>query len=60
MRPKLKLEDKISILYKVFCQMLPFKDVAKEHRVSVSMISRLAAKARGKPQFLKEIDQAEM
>ena len=58
-RSALCAQQKINIVHQAIVQCLPFKDIAKEHRISVNVINKLVGKARKKPKFIAEINAKE-
>ena len=54
-RPILGTTEKIDIVHQAIVQLLPWKDIAKEHRVSVSSVSNLVTKAKKNPEFIEEV-----
>ena len=54
-RPVLTVGEKLTILHQAIVQKLPWKEIAKEHRVSKSNVNRLVRLSKKKPKFLEEI-----
>jgi hypothetical protein len=51
--------EKLGIIHDAIVKQLPWKDICKEHRVSMSTIGILVGKAKGKPEFLADIHSKE-
>ena len=47
--------EKLTIIHEAIVLQLPWKELVKEHRVSMSTIGHLVGKAKKKPKFLEEI-----
>ena len=58
-RPVLTVSEKLAIIHQAVVEQLPWKEIAKEHRVSVPTVGILVGKARKKPEFLREISAKE-
>ena len=54
-RKKLSIEDKITIVRQALLLKLPQKDIAKEHRVTISAVSRLVNNSLKNNKFLNEL-----
>ena len=54
-RKKLSIQDKTTIIAQSLLLKYRHKDIAKEHRVTQSAVSRLVTKALRNPKFLHEI-----
>ena len=54
-RRRLSLQEKITIISQALCLKYAQKDIAREHRVSVSAVSGLIFKARRNPNFMVEL-----
>ena len=51
----LTVAEKLDIVHDAIVKQLLWKDIAKEHRVSISVIAQLISKAKKKPEFIREI-----
>ena len=59
-RGSLTLADKVDICHKVLVQFQHWKEVAKEHRVSLAVVSVLIKKAKKNPSFCEALHEKEV
>ena len=54
-RPTLTVDEKLKIVHAAIVKQLLWKEIAKEHRVSVATVGMLVGKAKKNPRFIAEI-----
>ena len=54
-RPTLTTGEKLTIIHAAIVLQLPWKEITKEHRVSMATVGMLVGKAKKNPKFISEI-----
>ena len=54
-RPVLTVSEKLAIVHKAVVEQLIYRDISKEFRVTVQTVCRIVAKAKKKPEFIRDI-----
>ena len=54
-RPTLTTGEKLTIIHAAIVLQLPWKEITKEHRVSMATVGMLVGKAKRNPKFISEI-----